>query len=236
MEYELRVQEIKVQVRLKNIKNLHLSVHPPHGAVTVSAPLDTPKEKIKVYLLTKLTWIRKQRDKLRKQPRENTYRFISRESHYLFGERCLIKVNEQDIAQKSASVKKKQKSIELNVPFNSSVAFKEKLIKAFHRRELNNVLAERVEYWSNKMKLEKPQFAIRSMKTKWGSCNTEKRSLLFNAELAKKPKACIDYVVVHEMVHLLVRHHNRDFIILMDKYLPEWRLRKQELNNLPTSL
>lgn len=233
MEYELRVQEVSVWVRLKNIKNLHLSVHPPHGAVTVSAPLDTDKEKIKVYLLTKLNWIRRQQEKISKQRRENSYRYISRESHYFFGERYLLKVNEQDIMQKEASVKKKPKSIELNIPVNSTLAFKEELLHSYCRTELKTFLKELVVYWSKKMEVSIPSFGIRTMKTKWGSCNTVKRSLLFNSELTKKPKPCIEYVVVHEMVHLLVRHHNQDFILLMDRYLPDWRLRKRELNELP---
>lgn len=233
MEFDIQISDITVKARLKDIKNVHLSVHPPYGEVTLSAPYGTEKEKMRVYALSKLNWIRKQQKKILQQPRENDYLYITKESHYLFGERYLLHVEESDILQKDASVKQNHAVLKLTVPTGSGMEFKEKLIQAFYRKQLREYLVKNIAEWSKKMELEQPEFNIRKMKTKWGSCNTEKRRLLFNSELAKKPKPCVDYVIVHELVHLLVRNHNTDFIILMDKYLPEWRLRKKEMNSLP---
>ena len=236
MEYQLKVQEIEVTVRLKKIKNVHLSVHPPVGTVTVSAPEDMEPEKIRTYLATKLTWIRKQQKKIGEQPRENEHLLITRERHYFLGKRYLLNVEETAATKEKSKVKKHQDRLDLIVPQNSGYDFRNEVLQKWYRTELRKIIEKMLKKHAPKMDLSVPRFSVRAMKTKWGSCNDKAGTLLFNTELAKKPQDCIEYIVVHELVHLLVRNHNTDFIILMDKFLPNWRLRKKELNELPVKI
>lgn len=230
---KISVSGIPVKVTFKKIKNIHLSVHPPLGEVTLSAPEETELQKIQTYVATKLTWIRKQQKKIASQKRENTHQYITKESHYFLGKRYLLKVSEKDISRNQSKVILHQNKLEMIVPYQSDKEFKKSILQQWYRNELKVIIAETVSHYSKIMETDSVPFSIRQMKTKWGSCNDEKRTLLFNTELAKKPLDTIEYIVVHEMVHLKVRNHNKDFIALMNRYLPNWELRKQELNELP---
>jgi hypothetical protein len=228
---ELVINDIAIEVTFKNIKNVHLSVHPPFGNVTLSSPTDNSVEKIKTYLITKLPWIRKQQKKILEQDRETSHDYITRESHYFLGKRYLLKITESV----RPTVQLHHDIIELFSPKSYTAAQKEKQLYNWYKKELILVLGNFTLKYCKKMNVSFDNYHIRKMKTKWGSCNADKSIINFNIELIKKPAECIEYIVVHEMLHLLVRNHNQDFIILMDKYLPNWRSLKQKLNELPTS-
>lgn len=227
---EIVISDIKIEVTFKDIKNVHLSVHPPFGNVTLSSPTENSIEKINTYLITKIPWIRKQQKKILEQDRESSHDFITRESHYFLGKRYLLKVSESV----RPSIKLNHDIIEMFSPKDYTSEQKEKQLYNWYKKELIIVLGNFTLNYCKKMNVTFDNYHIRKMKTKWGSCNAEKRTLHFNIELIKKPAECIEYIVVHEMVHLLVRNHNQDFVILMDKYLPNWRILKQRLNELPT--
>lgn len=228
---ELVINDIKIEVTFKEIKNVHLSVHPPFGNVTLSSPIENSVEKINTYLITKIPWIRKQQKKILAQDRESSHDFITRESHYFLGKRYLLKVTEAV----RPSIKLHHEIIELFSPKNYTAEQKEKQLYNWYKKELIIVLGNFTLNYCKKMNVTFDNYHIRKMKTKWGSCNADKKIINFNIELIKKPAECIEYIVVHEMLHLLVRNHNQDFIILMDKYLPNWRCLKQRLNELPTA-
>ena len=228
---EIVINDIKIEVTFKDIKNVHLSVHPPFGNVTLSSPTENSVEKINTYLITKLPWIRKQQKKILEQDRESSHDFITRESHYFLGKRYLLKITEAV----RPSIKIHHDIIELLSQKNYTAEQKEKQLYNWYKKELIGVLGKYTLMYCRKMNVTFDNYHIRKMKTKWGSCNADKSIINFNIELIKKPAECIEYIVVHEMVHLLVRNHNQDFVILMDKYLPNWRILKQRLNELPTA-
>ena len=226
---QLTIGSVEVEVRFKPIKNLHLSVHPPYGKVTVSSPEFFDLEKVKVYLITKLAWIKREQKKIASQEREGEKLFITRESHQFLGKRYLLELKESN----RNNVILKHASIELYAKQDTSLDDKKKLLYSWYRKELRAHISILVNKYAILMKLAAPQFGVRVMKTKWGSCTTEQKRLWFNIELAKKPIECIEYIVVHEMVHLVERNHNKNFVILMDRYLPSWRTQKRILNALP---
>lgn len=226
----LQIGSLEVEVKFKPIKNLHLSVHPPDGRVTVSSPEFFDLEKIKVYLTTKLGWIKREQKKIAEQEREGEKLMVTRESHYFLGKRYLLKVTEA----KRASVTVHHQVIELFSPAHYTSEQKLKQLNNWYRQQLNAVLAKLLTHHLRIMNLTIDNFSVRKMKTKWGSCNDTNNLLNFNIELIKKPIECIEYIVVHELVHLIERNHNKNFIILMDRYLPNWRTQKKILNELPT--
>lgn len=225
----IQVGSVEVELRFKAIKNLHLSVHPPFGKVTVSSPDFYDLDKVKIYLATKLAWIKREQKKIRSQAREAEMLFITQESHYFFGKRYLLKV----IEATSPKIVCQHSTIELYALPNASREQKQKTLYNWYRKELRKKLAVLLSNYAKKMGLDDYHFGIRKMKTKWGSCVTESKMLWFNIELAKKPIACIEYIVVHELVHLIERHHNRNFILLMDRYCMDWRVQKSLLNEMP---
>jgi len=198
--------------------------------MTISAPEGTDLEKLRVYISTKLGWIRKEQKKIRSQKHEPEYLYITNESHYFFGRRYLLKVTESN---KKPQVILHHSKIELIVPIGSSKKYKQEKLYQWYRKELQIVLHEMIERYINSMNVSLCHWGIRKVKTKWGSCNDNSKSIWFNIELAKKPKECIEYIVVHELVHLQERHHNSEFLILMNRYMPNWELRKKLLNELP---
>lgn len=226
---QLQIGSLEVEVKFKPIKNLHLSVHPPHGKVTISSPDFFDLEKVKVYLTTKIGWIKREQKKIASQDREGEKLMITRESHYFLGKRYLLKVTEA----KRAYVEIHHQVIELFSPSHYTTEQKQKQLDNWYRKELNTVLEKLLMHHLPVMNLMVNNYSVRKMKTKWGSCNDQNRTLNFNIELIKKPIECIDYIVVHELVHLLERNHNKNFVILMNKYLPNWRIQKKILNELP---
>lgn len=225
----LTIGSVEVEVKFKPIKNLHLSVHPPYGKVTVSSPEFFDLEKVRVYLITKLGWIKREQKKIATQEREGEKFMITRESHQFLGKRYLLDVKDSN----TNKIILKHSSIELYAKESASVEAKKKVLYDWYRKELRAQIKTLIPKYAVIMNLSIPEFGIRIMKTKWGSCTTESQKLWFNIELAKKPIECIEYIVVHEMVHLIERNHNKNFVILMDRYLPNWRTQKNILNELP---
>lgn len=230
MQEVLKFNDIEVELSFKNIKNVHLRVHPPLGRVTLSAPEEMEKEHLRVYLTTKLGWIRREKKKIIAQKREPEYLYITNESHYFFGKRYLLKVTE---SEKRSKVILHHSKIEIIVPEAKDKEFIKNKLYQWYRKELRMLLTEKIDFYKKEMNVFPESFGIRKVKTKWGSCNDLTRTIWFNIELAKKPKNCIEYIVVHELVHLKERKHNKNFILLMNKYMPNWQLRKKELNELP---
>lgn len=226
---QLKIGGVEIEVAFKAIKNLHLSVHPPEGRVTISSPEFYDLEKVKIYAATKLGWIKKEQRKFQMQAREDERLMITRESHYLFGERYLLEVAEG----RRNGVKLKGKKIILTVTDTANRDLKKRILYHYYRRELRKKLDVFIPLHAKNMQVEVPPFKIRTMKTKWGSCASDLGQLWFNIELAKKAVACIEYVVVHELVHLLERHHNKRFVLLMDRFYPAWRTQNKLLNELP---
>lgn len=226
---QLKIGGVEIEVTFKDIKNLHLSVHPPEGKVTISSPEFYDMEKVKIYAATKLGWIKKEQLKFKNQARESERQMINQESHYLFGERYLLEV----VVAKRNSISLKGKKIVLFVIDGNDKELKREVLYKFYRKALRIKLNSLLAHFADKMQLEIPEFKIRTMKTKWGSCAVTSGRLWFNIELTKKPIECIEYVVVHELVHLLERHHNKRFVLLMDQYYPNWRTQKKLLNELP---
>ena len=211
----IELGDISFDVKYKDIKNVHLSVHPPHGRVTVSAPKHMDLETIRLFSISKLPWIRKQQSKLKKQKREAVRKFIARESHYYLGQRYLLKVIETTAKQQ---VILKHSSIELHIRSGSTKKQREDLLHAWYRDRLKEEVSPYVEKYEKRMGVSVDELGVRAMKTKWGTCNAKARRIWLNTELAKKPIESIEYVLVHEMVHLLERNHNDRFIHYMDKF------------------
>ncbi|MDG6028081.1 MAG: M48 family peptidase [Candidatus Brocadia sp.] len=227
---QIQLSNLPVDVIQKDIKHIHLSVYPPTGRVRISAPLRMDMETIRVFAISKLSWIKKQQQKLLGQEREAPREFLTQESHYYLGKRYLMKVIEHNAAPK---VILKHSAIELYVRPDTRREKKRVVLDEWYRQKLKEIVPEYIAYWKQKMRLEEVEYAIKQMKTKWGTCNREAKRIWLNLELAKKPKGCIEYIIVHEMVHLLERHHSEKFIAYMDNYLPKWRFYKEALNNSP---
>ena len=228
----LSLGNISVEVKQKHIKNVHLSVHPPNGRVTISAPKRMDLETIRVYAVSKLGWIKKQQKKIAKQDREPAREYIERESHYFKGERYLMKVIEQNAPPK---VELKHDTIELVVRPQATTIKKMQVMDEWYREQLKIEIPKLIEIWEKKMGVEVNEFGVKKMKTRWGSCNINKKRIWLNLELVKKPIECLEYVVVHEIAHLLEKNHNARFYSLMEKHYPNWKHSKDLLNRLPIS-
>lgn len=228
----IKLGDINIEVTLKAIKNVHLSVYPPYGKVKVAAPSRMSIENIKIYTISKLGWIKEQQKKFKSQIRESKREFLTKESHYYLGKRYMLKITEINSAP---SVILKHKTIELYIRPQTSKLKMHLVLEDWYRCELKLIVQELITKWEKRMGVKSESFGIRKMKTKWGSCNIDTKSVLLNLELAKKPYQCIEYIVVHELVHLLERRHNDRFISLMNRFLPEWKQLKNDLNRLPIS-
>ena len=229
---QIDLGNIIVDVVQKEIKNIHLSVYPPLGKVRIAAPVRMDLETIRMFAISKLKWIKIQQEKFRKQKREAQREFITSESHYFLGKRYLLKVVEIEAAP---VVCIKHNKLILQVRKGTSPEQKYIILQEWYRQQLKELVPKYIAIWKQKIKVEVAEFGIKKMKTKWGTCNREAKRIWLNLELAKKPMECIEYIIVHEMVHLLERNHNERFIAYMNKFLPQWRHLKEELNRLPVS-
>lgn len=230
MRQTIRLGDLAVEVTCKAVKNVHLSVHPPHGRVTLVAPTGTRLEVARAYAISKLRWIRDQQAKLRGQAREPLRRYIERESHYLWGRRYLLTVIERD-AKPTITVDHRR--ITLIVRPGSDRAKRAQIIHDWHKSLLHEAVPALIEKWTPKLRVRVAGYFLQRMKTKWGSCNPDARHIRLNTELAKKPKDLLEYVVVHELVHLLEPTHNERFQLLLTEHYPTWREARAELNELP---
>lgn len=227
---QLSLGEIEVEVVLKAIKNIHLSVYPPHGRVRVAAPLGMDLDTIRVYTISKLPWIRQQQRKFQGQARETERAYVERESHYYLGKRYLLKVVHHDAPP---MVRVRQRTLELHVRAGLDRDKRQAIMDDWYRNELKSLLPALIAKWEGIMGVSVAECGIKRMKTKWGTCSIASRRIWLNLELAKKPHSCIEYIVVHEMTHLLERNHTARFLGLMDGFLPGWREVREELNRLP---
>jgi len=227
---QIDVGGISVDVVFKNIKNVHLSVHPPAGKVRISAPSYMKVDTIRVFAISKMDWIKKQQGKFQGQERETPREYLDRESHYVWGRRYLLKVKEDDT---KPSIELKHNHMILTVRPHARKEMKEAVVSAWYREQLRIAMLPLISKWEPQIGVKANRLFIRKMKTRWGSCNTRRRSIRLNTELAKKPREYLEYVIVHELVHLLEPTHNKVFMTYMNKFMPQWRQLHDELNRKP---
>ena len=230
MTETIQLGDISIAVTRKGIKNVHLSVHPPDGHVTLSAPTDTRLEVARAYAISRLAWIRRQQEKLRGQARETQRRFVQRESHSLWGRRYLLTVMEEE-GKPSVSIDHKR--ITLRVRPGSSKAKRAEVTHEWHKGLLHAFIPSLIRKWEPKLGVKVSAYFLQRMKTKWGSCNHQAGHIRLNTELVKKPKDLVEYVVVHEMIHLMEPTHSDRFIAILTEHYPTWREARGELNDLP---
>jgi predicted metal-dependent hydrolase len=232
MTETIKLGEFSIRVTRKAIKNVHLSVHPPTGRVTLSAPTTTRLEVARAYAITKLGWIREQQIRLSRQARETPRQFVERESHYLWGRRHLLTVIQRDV---KPSVTLDHKRLTLTVRPGSPAAKRAEVIHNWHKSLLHALVPALIKKWEPKLGVTVRRYFLQRMKTKWGSCNHRADHIRLNTELVKKPKDLLEYVVVHEMVHLLEPTHSERFLALLEQNYSTWREARAELNELPLS-
>jgi len=230
MVSKIQFGDIVADVVHKDIKNIHLSVYPPSGAVRISAPLRMDLDTIRVFALSKLSWIRKQQKKLRDQVRETPREYLDQESHYLWGKRYLLKVVEKDAAP---GLRLNHSEIVLQVLTGADTGKRRSVLHEWYRQQLKEAMSPLVGKWEKKLGVAVARVIVQKMKTKWGSCNPDSGIIRLNLELAKKPPECLEYIVVHELMHLIEPTHNSRFITLLDQHLPKWKFYREELNRLP---
>ena len=215
----------------KDIKNMHLAVYPPNGRIRLSAPEGTDKEVLRLFTISKLGWIKKQVKSFEEQAREVRREFVSGESHYFQGKRFLLEVI--DAEDKNRIELKGNKKIFMYCKPGTAKARRAELLKEWYRSELKKQIPPLIKRWEEKIGVNSNDWRVKQMKTKWGACNIEAKRIWLNLELAKKPKICLEYIIVHELVHLLERNHNDRFVSYLDEFMPKWRLHRDELNSLP---
>jgi predicted metal-dependent hydrolase len=229
---KIELGDIAIEVVRKDIKNVHLSVYPPMGRVKISAPLHLKMDTIRVYAISRLAWIRQQQSKFRKQLREPPKEYLDRESHFVWGKRYLLQVIESNT---NPLVETRHGKLIIKMRAGMQEDKRQAVLDRWYRAELKRAVTPLVAKWEPRMGVKLDRFFLQKMKTKWGSCNTGSRSIRLNTELAKKAPECLEYVVVHEMVHLLLRRHDDQFTSLMNSYLPNWQHTRQTLNEAPLS-
>ena len=230
MVEKIQLGEITIALTRKDIKHAHLSVHPPSGRVTLVAPNGTRSEVARAYAISRLGWIRDRQARIRGQARETPRQFVERESHYLWGRRYLLIVREKEARP---SIRLSHRAIMLTVRPGSSGARRAAVMHEWHKCHLHEAVRELIALWEPKLGVEVAGYFLQRMKTKWGSCNHRARTIRLNTELVKKPKDLLEYVVVHEMLHLMVPTHSQRFLGLMSQHYPAWREARAELNELP---
>lgn len=227
----IRIRDLIVEVVRKDIKNLHLGVYPPNGRVRVAAPLAVSDEAIRLAVVGKLAWIRRQREKFESQPRQTTREAVSGESHYVFGRRYRLSIM-KTTGRPEVLLRTKTK-MELHVPARATKTERLAVLDRWYREQLRSEAGPMLEEWQDALGVRLEFWGVKRMKTKWGSCNHQTKRVWLNAELAKKPLACLEYIVVHELIHLLEPTHDDRFVALMDAHLPDWRQRRDLLNSSP---
>ena len=226
----LTVRGIDVDVVYKDIKNLHIGVYPPMGRVRVAAPTRLDDDQVRLAVIQRLPWIKRQRQELQTADRQSQREMVTGESHYVWGNRLRLKVVERS---GRPHIEVDGNRLLLYVRPEDSAEQRRALLDQWHRDQLRQALPELISEWEERLELSVPRWSIRRMKTKWGSCNRESRHIWFNTELAKKHPDCLEYILVHEMAHYVERNHGERFTKLMDRYLPDWRRRRDQLNGSP---
>jgi predicted metal-dependent hydrolase len=229
--YHIEIGGLSIEVVRKDIKHFYVGVHPPNGQIRVSAPLRLDDDAVRMAIISRLGWIRRKQADFVKQERQSQREYVSGESHYFAGKRYRLKVTEQDCPPKIQLLNNTR--IGLTVRPGTNRDKREAVLYEWYREHLRSQLPPLLDKWQPKIGVTVNEVRIKKMKTLWGSCNIEAKRIWLNLELAKKPNTCLVYVLVHEMVHLLERHHNDRFRELMDTFLPQWRTYRDELNKAP---
>ncbi len=229
--FEIRVSGLTVQIVRKDIKNLHLGVYPPTGRVRVAAPLRISNDAVRRAVIGKLGWIKRQQARFKGQARQSDREMVSGESHYFLGRRYRLRILEHD--GPSRVFLPNRSTLELQVRKGSSVGKREQVLWRWYRERLRELVPPLLAKWEPILRVHAAGFGVRRMKTKWGGCSVDAKRIWVNLELAKKPKQCLEYIVVHELVHLSERRHNDRFIAALDRHLPHWRLHRKLLNEAP---
>jgi predicted metal-dependent hydrolase len=228
---EIHVAGLPVQIVRKPIRNLHLGVYPPNGRVRVAVPTRVSDEAVRLAVIGKLGWIKRQRARFAAQPRQTRREMVSGESHYFLGRRYRLRVayrpGQGRILERGRTI------LELQVPPGADLEERERVLLRWYRRRLRELVPPLLNKWQRILGVTLADWRIRRMKTKWGTCSVDARRIWLNLELAKKPVQCLEYILAHELCHLLERHHTERFTALMDRHLPQWRSRRQELNSAP---
>lgn len=230
-KHQLEVRGIPVEVVRKDIKNLHLGVYPPNGRVRVAVPLRLDDEAVRQAIISRLGWIRRHQNGFEQQHRQSMREMITGESHYVQGRRYRLDVVEHD--GPAAVSLRNNTTLELRVRPETDRYKREVVLHRWYRRRLREQIPQLVAKWQPEIGVTVAEWRIKKMKTLWGACNIEARRIWLNLELAKKPASCLEFILVHEMVHLLARQHNDQFRAYMDQFMPQWRLYRDELNRSP---
>ena len=230
---QIMISDIIIDVVRKDIMNIHLAVYPPTGRVRLAAPLQVSEDAIRLFAVSKLAWIKRNQRKFEGQERITPREFLNRESHYFMGERYLLNIIEAEAPPKV--ILKNKTYINLFVRPGTPTAKRLEIMNEWYRIQLKKFIPDLIEKWEKMLGVEVDEWQVKQMKTKWGSCNIEQKRIWINLELAKKPEHCLEYIIVHEMIHLLERHHNDRFHHHLETHLPNWRQLKDELNQLPVS-
>lgn len=228
---QLVVGDVTVEVVRKDIKNLHVGVYPPAGRVRVAAPLRVDDEAVRLAIISRLAWIRRQQSSFEQQERQSLRELVTGESHYFQGRRYLLDVVEHQGPSLVRIVN--SRTLELRVRPGSGRDQRGSVLQRWYRRELRELLPPLLAKWEPRVDKAVAEVRIKKMKTRWGSCNADARRVWLNLELIKKPISCLEYIFVHELVHLHERHHNDRFLGMMDRWMPTWRLQQKELNRAP---
>lgn len=227
----IRVSGLRVEVVRKDIKNLHLGVYPPDGRVRVAAPLAVTAEAVRLAVVDKLVWIRRQQARFAAQPRQSPREMVNGESHYFLGRRYLLRVHVQAGAGRVEL--RGVRMLDLYARAGSSPEQCKAILLRWYRAQLRAALRPLLEKWQGKLDVTLADWRIQRMRTRWGGCNPDSARVWFNLELVKAAPACLDYIVLHELAHLLERHHNDRFIALLDRHMPRWRQHRDLLNSTP---
>ncbi|MCE2506299.1 MAG: M48 family metallopeptidase [Nitrosopumilaceae archaeon] len=224
----IKVSNLSVETIRRDIRNIHLGVYPPNGKIRMAVPLKTKDETIRLFIISKIPWIKKQQRFFAKQPRQTPRKYVTGETHYVFGKAYRLNVIKSN--EPSKILIKKKTHIDLHVKKSSTILQRRKLFEKFYRKELEIILSKSIKKWEKKVGVKAKEVRMRKMKTKWGTCNNKEKRIWLNLELAKKPFHCIDYVIVHELVHLKETKHNARFMKLLESAYPRWQEHKDELN------
>ena len=227
LERTILIGDIPIEVKRKRIKHVHLRVHPPNGRVTISAPMSARLQVVEAFAATRLEWIRRQQNRIRGQAREATPRFVPGESHYLWGRRHVLSVVEHHRRQ---GVTIDNRRLALIIKPGSDTARRADVIHAWHKSILHDALPPLIRKWEQRLNVHVKGYYLRRMKTRWGTCNYRTKQIRLNTELVTKPSHLFEYVLVHEMVHLIVPNHGPRFVALMNQHYPSWREARAELN------
>ena len=230
MQRSIQLSDISIKIIRKDVKNTHLSVYPLDGSVVLVTPKGTRYEVARAYAISKIPWIRSQQKIFKNQARQFPLQYIDRESHYLWGRRYLMKINYKE---EKPNVILSNKEIVLTISPRSSQKKRSQIIENWQKSLLYEYVGSLIKKWEIKLVVKVKRHFIRKMKTRWGSCDKSLGYIRLNAELIKKPKELIEYVVVHEMTHLIETSHNDRFVKILDKHCPFWRDHRSELNKLP---